>query len=161
MESIPLFNLENEVALRNSGLVIRTPRPAGVNRVNKVNLVRASGSTLSALSTLSKTPAGAILSTRRQKGQPQDGTSLTRPAAIGSIRVALPSQFCQPFRRRINREERQGLLRHGGWTETCRRSAERFEDNPWCMAETTPDNDKRDLKDEQAGAVGRDAAAKS
>ena len=34
------------------------PRPAGVNRVNKVNLVRASWSTLSILSTLSKTPAG-------------------------------------------------------------------------------------------------------
>ena len=34
------------------------PRPAGVNRVNKVNLVHPSGSTLSILSTLSKTPAG-------------------------------------------------------------------------------------------------------
>ena len=39
-------------------LAIRIPWPAGVNRVNKVNLVQVSGSTLSILSTLSKTPVG-------------------------------------------------------------------------------------------------------
>ena len=73
-------------------LVIRIPRPAGVNRVSKVNLVQVSGSTLSTLSTLSKIPAGRGHFFDRAM-RVQDHKKVFSPMSVGRRRL-----FCQTGR---------------------------------------------------------------